>query len=288
MSDADLTLSPAHFSLWREVQDTRTRTRLGGIYYLLAWLLCWLFSAEPAQQLAVGLAGSAFFSLLLAARLLHRPPEAGNELELKLWLDRHWGVILLSSLGWGLAHAWVLLAPSFQPSSLIGTLATIAFSTAMTFNFAMRRRRAALAILLLYVPGLVVLGFSTEGSRAELITLVFYLSYLLLALNRSHREYGAMLELELQLLEQRQRLDTLSRTDGLTQLGNRPCAPAPSAMAASCRCCWWTSTSSSASTTSTATAWATPACAPSASACAKCSAATATPCCAWAARSSAC
>jgi diguanylate cyclase (GGDEF)-like protein len=91
----------------------------------------------------------------------------------------------------------------------------------MTFNFAMRRRRAALAILLLYVPGLMVLGFYTEGSRAELITLVFYLSYLLLALNRSHREYGAMLELELQLLEQRQRLDTLSRTDGLTQLGNR-------------------------------------------------------------------
>lgn len=221
MSDADLTQSPAHFSLWREVQDTRTRTRLGGIYYLLAWLLCWVFSAEPAQQLVAGLGGSTFFGLLLAARLLHRPPEAGNELELKLWLDRHWGVILLSSLGWGLAHAWVLTAPSFQPSSLIGTLATIAFSTAMTFNFAMRRRRAASAILLLYVPGLVALGLDPEASRAELITLVFYLSYLLLALNRSHREYGAMIELELQLLEQRQRLDTLSRTDGLTQLGNR-------------------------------------------------------------------
>ncbi|AYF89877.1 GGDEF domain-containing protein [Pseudomonas sp. JS3066] len=221
MTDADLPHSPERFSLWREVQDTRTRTRLGGVYYLLAWLLCWLFSAAPMGHLAVGLLGSGFFALMLAARLLHHPPAEGSEAELQHWLDRHWGVILVSSIGWGLAHAWVLLAPDFHSSSLIGTLATIAFSTAMAFNFAMRRSRAIIAILLLYLPGLVVLGVSADGSRAELVTLTFYLSYLLLALNRSHREYGTMLALELQLLEQRQRLDTLSRTDGLTQLGNR-------------------------------------------------------------------
>ncbi|GLZ85412.1 hypothetical protein Pres01_14630 [Metapseudomonas resinovorans] len=221
MTDADLPHSPERFRLWREVQDTRTRTRLGGVYYLLAWLLCWLFSAAPMEHFGVGLLGSGFFALMLAARLLHQPPVGGSEPELQRWLDRHWGVILVSSIGWGLAHAWVLLAPEFRPSSLIGTLATIAFSTAMAFNFAMRRRRAIIAILLLYLPGLVVLGVSPEGTRAELVTLAFYLSYLLLALNRSHREYGTMLALELQLLEQRQRLDTLSRTDVLTQLGNR-------------------------------------------------------------------
>ncbi|MHC5349426.1 GGDEF domain-containing protein [Metapseudomonas furukawaii] len=221
MTDAVPPQAPERFRLWREVQDTRTRTRLGGFYYLLAWLLCWLFGTAPTQQLAVGLGGLAFFALLLAARLLHRPPEAGDEAELQRWLDRHWGVILLSSLGWGLAHAWVLLAPAFQPASLIATLATVAFSTAMAFNFAMRRRRAALGILLLYLPGLTALTLGNEGTRAELVTLACYLSYLILALNRSHREYEAMLVLELQLLEQRQRLDTLSRTDVLTQLGNR-------------------------------------------------------------------
>ncbi|MGF6694483.1 diguanylate cyclase (GGDEF)-like protein [Metapseudomonas resinovorans] len=221
MTDADLPHSPERFRLWREVQDTRTRTRLGGVYYLLAWLLCWLFSAAPMQHLAVGLAGCAFFTLMLAARVLHHPPAAGSEPELQRWLDRHWGVILVSSIGWGLAHAWVLLSPEFLSSRLIGTLATVAFSTAMAFNFAMRRRRAILAILLLYLPGLVALSVSPDSTRAELITLIFYLSYLLLALNRSHREYGTMIALELQLLEQRQRLDTLSRTDGLTQLGNR-------------------------------------------------------------------
>ncbi|MBD2838527.1 GGDEF domain-containing protein [Pseudomonas sp. JM0905a] len=221
MTDADLPQSPERFSLWREVQDTRSRTRLGGVYYLLAWLLCWQFSTAPLQHLAIGSIGSTFFALLLAARLLHRPPEAGSETELQRWLDRHWGVILVSSVGWGLAHGWVLLAPDFQPSRLIATLATVAFSTAMTFNFSMRRRRAIVAILMLYLPGLVVLALSPDGTRAELITLAFYFSYLLLALNRSHREYTNMITLELQLLEQRQRLDTLSRTDGLTQLGNR-------------------------------------------------------------------
>ena len=83
------------------------------------------------------------------------------------------------------------------------------------------QRRAALGILLLYLPGLTALALGNEGTRAELVTLACYLSYLILALNRSHREYEAMLALELQLLEQRQRLDTLSRTDVLTQLGNR-------------------------------------------------------------------
>ena len=39
MKDAELPRSPHTFALWREVQDTRVRTRLGGIYYLLAWLL---------------------------------------------------------------------------------------------------------------------------------------------------------------------------------------------------------------------------------------------------------
>ena len=34
------------FALWRESQDMKVRTRLGGIFYLLAWLLGWL--AAPA------------------------------------------------------------------------------------------------------------------------------------------------------------------------------------------------------------------------------------------------
>ena len=39
----------AVFPLLREAQDARVRTRLGGIYYLLAWLLTWGFSARARR-----------------------------------------------------------------------------------------------------------------------------------------------------------------------------------------------------------------------------------------------
>ncbi|RMH85281.1 GGDEF domain-containing protein [Pseudomonas sp. AOB-7] len=221
MTDAEVPRHPAAFALWREVQDTRIRTRLGGFYYLLAWLLTWLFSADPAGLLAVGLGGSALFFVLLLARQLHRPGPLDNPQQLQRWLDQHWGLLLLTSLCWGQAHAWALYRSEFADSALIATLATVAFSTAMTFNFAMRKRRAMLAIALLYLPGLVVLALEWPQQRALLVTLACYLSYLLLVLGRSHREYQATLALELKLLEQQARLDLLSRTDSLTQLGNR-------------------------------------------------------------------
>jgi diguanylate cyclase len=211
----------ATFILLRESQDTRVRTRLGGIYYLLAWLLTWGFSAAPGAMPVLGGLGTLFFAALLALRWLHRLPTQESEGCLRQWIDRHWALILLTSLGWGLAHAWALLRPEFEPSRLIATLSSVAFSTAMAFNFSMRKQRCAIAILLLYLPGLAVLAWQWPDQEALAVTLAFYLSYLLLALNRSHREYHAVLTMEQQLVDQRERYDRLSRTDSLTQLGNR-------------------------------------------------------------------
>ncbi len=106
---------------------------------------------------------------------------------------------------------------------MIATLATVAFATAMTFNFAMRRGRALLALALLYLPGLAVMALNWQQKHAMLITLTFYLGYLILVLGRNHLEYRATLDLELKLklLEQQSQLDLPSRTDSLTQLGNR-------------------------------------------------------------------
>ena len=211
----------AAFPLLREAQDARVRTRLGGIYYLLAWLLTWGFSAAPtAMPLLAGLS-TLFFTLTLALRWLHQLPSQQSQACLQQWIDRHWLLILINSLGWGLAHAWALLRPEFEPSRLIATLSTVAFSTAMAFNFPMRKQRCVLAILLLYLPGLAVLAWQWPHQEALAITLAFYLSYLLLALNRSHREYHSTLAMEQQLVEQRERYEQLSRTDSLTQLGNR-------------------------------------------------------------------
>ena len=221
MTDADVPRHPEAFALWREVQETRVRTRLGGFYYLLAWLLAWLFSADPLALLASGLGGSALFAALLLARQLHCAELGDNPVQLQRWLDQHWALLLLTALAWGQAHAWILYRAEFADSALIATLATIAFCTAMTFNFAMRRQRALLAIALLYLPGLAVLALDWTRQLALLVTLSCYLSYLLLVLGRSHREYRATLAMELKLLEQQARLDLLSRTDSLTQLGNR-------------------------------------------------------------------
>lgn len=221
MTDSALPRQPHTFALWREAQDTRVRTRLGGIYYLLAWLLSWLFSSTPGDMLGLGLSGTAFFATMLALRWLHRLPLQESNGCLQSWIDRHWSLIFITSMGWGLAHAWILYCAEFEPSRLIATLSTVAFSTAMAFNFSMRKGRCVLAILMLYLPGLAALALHWDTQQALLITLSFYLSYLLLALNRSHREYRATLTLEQQLIDQRERFDQLSRTDNLTQLGNR-------------------------------------------------------------------
>lgn len=209
------------FALWREAQDTRTRTRLGGVYYLAAWILTWLFSNAPAEQMPLGVGASLVFTALLVLRLRHRLPDETDDLSLRRWLNRHWCLIALTGLCWGLLHAWVLNNPAFSDSWLVATLSTIAFSTAMAYNFSMDKKRAMLTVALLYLPGLFALGLDWHERLGPLTTLAFYLSYLLLVLNRSHREYRNTLALELKLLEQQASLEHLSRTDSLTQLGNR-------------------------------------------------------------------
>ncbi|PTS85965.1 GGDEF domain-containing protein [Pseudomonas sp. HMWF032] len=221
MTEAHVPRESAAFALWREAQDTRNRSPLGGAYYLLAWFLTWVFSNEPDALIVSGLIGLVTFALLLALRVLHRLPAQQNDATLRRWLNFHWGLILLTALSWGLAHAFVHKQPLFSDSAIIATLSTIAFSTALAFNFAMRKRPAILALLLLYLPGLLSLAMDWQEQHAILITLSFYLSYLLLALSRSHREYHNTLALERQLLEQQKKLEQLSRTDSLTQLGNR-------------------------------------------------------------------
>lgn len=221
MTDAEVPRQPNTFALWREVDDTRIRTRLGGIFYLLAWLLTWVFSAKPGELVLSGVLGCTLFGALLAARLLHQPDGLESPEQLQRWLDRHWGLIIVTALCWGQAHALAVYSDAYNDSEMIATLATVAFATAMTFNFAMRRGRALLALVLLYLPGLTVMALNWQQKHTVLITLIFYLSYLILVLGRNHREYRATLDLELKLLEQQSQLDLLSRTDSLTQLGNR-------------------------------------------------------------------
>ena len=62
MTDAEVPRQPNTFALWREVDDTRIRTRLGGFFYLLAWLLTWVFSADPGSLIPSGVLGCTVFA----------------------------------------------------------------------------------------------------------------------------------------------------------------------------------------------------------------------------------
>lgn len=212
---------PSTYALWREVQDVSNRTRLGSLYYLLAWLLTWGFSQAPLQHLLLGLGGCGFFALMLVLRWVHLPPSIHSDRRLTRWINRHWLLVLLTAMGWGLAHALALSDPDFQRSQLVATASTIAFSSAVAFTFSMRLRRGLCTVLLLNLPGLLVLASNGEQQLPILLTLAFYLIYLLMVGTRSFREYHAGIALELQLLEQRDALERLSRTDSLTGLGNR-------------------------------------------------------------------
>ena len=212
---------PSTYALWREVQDVSNRTRLGSLYYLLAWLLTWGFSQAPLQHLLLGLGGCGFFTLMLVLRWIHLPPTIHSDRRLTRWINRHWLLVLLTAMGWGLAHALALSDPDFQRSRLVATVSTIAFSSAVAFTFSMRLRRGLCTVLLLNLPGLLVLASNGEQQLPILLTLAFYLIYLLMVGTRSFREYHAGIALELQLLEQRDALERLSRTDSLTGLGNR-------------------------------------------------------------------
>ena len=212
---------PELFALWREARDCRNRTRLGGIYYLLAWLLIWLFSDVPRQQIPLGLSLSLLFGLLFALRLVHRLPSADSLPALRRWLSRHWLLLHLTVCAWGLLQAWVLLRPDLRDARLIAIFGTVAFSTAIVFNFPMRKAPVHQAIALIHLPGLLVLALDWQEHRALLLAMLIYLSHLLLALARGNREYHANLAMEHELVLQRANLEWLSRTDSLTQLGNR-------------------------------------------------------------------
>ncbi|URI08101.1 GGDEF domain-containing protein [Aquincola tertiaricarbonis] len=210
-----------HFAQWRQAQDIRQRTRLGGFFYLVAWCLCWGFASRPGMHWAAGLMVTALFALLLLLRLLHRLPRQADVDVLRRWALVHWNLLLATALSWGLASSWVLATPDFGNARLVAVVSTVAFATAMVFTFAMNRPLALLGVAFLSLPGIAALAWHDAQALPVVLTLVGHLAFLVLALRRGHAEYHAHTAMAFELLDQRERFRALSRTDGLTQLGNR-------------------------------------------------------------------
>src|SRR3990167_3600322 len=126
MTDSAAPRQPQAFAIWREAQDTRTRSTLGGIYYPLAWLLTWLFSTSPMSQLGLGLGIASLFALLLVLRVLHRLPSEQSPEAMQRWLNREGGVDLVPPPGWGLIPSPVLNPPPLGRPAPNPTLSTVA------------------------------------------------------------------------------------------------------------------------------------------------------------------
>ncbi|MDP3976988.1 MAG: GGDEF domain-containing protein [Pseudomonas sp.] len=208
-------------SLWREASDTHVRSRFAGYYYLLTWALLWFSSSHPWDNLWVWGGGTLLLLLFFALRSLHRPSAQLDSAQLQRWLDMHWFVILLQSMTWGLMLAILQLHPEIAASHLLTMLSAVVFATALAFTYPMRMGRCTLAILLTYLPSSAVKFHLGIGDIGESVALVGYLGYLGLVLYRWNREYRIGLERELRLLLHGEQLDRLSRTDALTELGNR-------------------------------------------------------------------
>ncbi|MBF7731068.1 GGDEF domain-containing protein [Pseudomonas sp. N040] len=213
--------NPELFALWREAQDMRSRTRMGGSFYLVAWLLICMALPDSLTAARYGLVGSLFFSVALVSRWLHRFPTELSVTGLQRWINQHWAMVIVTTAGWGFVNVLILSLPDFAVPQLLAIISTIAFSTAFSFTFAMRLYRCLAVMFLLNLPGLVVLAQSAPEQRPIFLSLAIYLVYLLLSCRRSNTDYLATIALEQQLLSQRNSLEQLSRTDSLTQLGNR-------------------------------------------------------------------
>lgn len=221
MSDPASQAAPdTRFRLDRELAETALRGVLGGVFYVLGWLVvAWqgqLFHQRPV--LALGLL--LLFLGMTAVRVLLARRSARSGADAARLLAAWWTLFLFTAAVWGGLSIWVLLDPALAPARMALIVCGIAYATAFAHTFAMRWQAALLSIALLFLPG-VLLSWRLPGLTGAAFALSVYLIYLLSALRASRNQYERQLALELALRHQRDLYEQQSRTDALTGLDNR-------------------------------------------------------------------
>ncbi len=207
-------------ALLQRAEDLHERALIGGVFYLLSWLLvAGQGGAWQRMPVLSGLVCAVFVGLGIARLLVRRWSHAVPG-RAAAGMRAQWGVLLVTAGLWGAVSAWALLDPTFAGAATVTLLATAALAMAFAQIFAVNRRIALVGTGLLFLPMLaIVLGRFQQPGVA--MVLMLNLVYLVAVIGRSHREYEGKLALETQLRDQRDRFATQSRTDALTGLSNR-------------------------------------------------------------------
>lgn len=208
---------------WRRRQSAAalyTRSRLGGLLYLIGWGVVAVAGGIAHDHAVLGLLVSAVFIALALWRLFDAPG-AGDTTRLRTWLLRYGGVMLGSAATWGAVQAWVLLDSHFDSATRTAALvATVGFSTVFANVYAMVRSIALVGIVMMMGPAMLML-WALPGQLPLAAIMSLYAGYLAFALYLSHSDHRRRLDLDQALHQQRDLFERLSRTDPLTGLHNR-------------------------------------------------------------------
>jgi diguanylate cyclase (GGDEF)-like protein len=206
--------------LAQEVDDTWRRASVGGLFYLVAWLVVGGYGGAFGRAPALSWSLAAVFLGLALARFGHRPPREADASARLRWVYWSWAIVLASTSAWGGVFFWAMRDPGFEPARVAAMLTTLGLATAFAHTFAFRLGFAAFGIALLYLPGLLILWSDSRDQATALVTTV-YLIYVYLSLLRAHADYQHRLDIDQDLRDQRDLFARQSRVDALTELANR-------------------------------------------------------------------
>lgn len=211
----------ATLRLQQEVADTYRLARVGGWFYLSAWLIVAWFGGAFEHSTRVAWSLTAALLALALARVLHGAPQANLDTRGHLrWLAVHWCIVVVTTSLFGAVFVWTMVDPRMAASHEILLLAVMGLSVAVAHAFNMRLGFAAIGVATLYLPGLFAL-WANQQHRGSAWMMTLYFTYVCVALLRSNRDYQHHLNVDEQLREQRDQFEVQGRTDALTSLANR-------------------------------------------------------------------
>ncbi len=212
--------SDAQFRRRRELAETSARGGLGGVFYILGWLVVAYCGGLHRTHPMLASALLALFVLLAGARVVLARRTASEWSAIVRLRAAWWTLFLATAALWGGLTVWVLTDPRLEAARMAALVCTVGYATAFVHTFAMRWHYALTGVALLFLPS-VILSWTLPDFGGVAFALSVFLVYLLSALRLSRQQYERQLLLELALLHQRDLYEKQSRTDALTALANR-------------------------------------------------------------------